>query len=326
MANMVPSRFGQVNGDGDARALFLKLFSGLVLAQFSTKTVARSRQLVRSITSGKSAQFPVIGKGGAGYHTPGVQLVGTGVPSNERVISLDDALIADRFVANIDEAISHFEIRSEYAKDAGDALAQAFDRNSLQVMTLAARAGAAVSGGNGGTVIEAGEDVTDTAASLVAAIATANTALDEKDVPEEDRACFLRPAVYQKLIESGHDAINADYNREPNGSIASGKIFRIGGTELVKTNNLPNTDVDSGPTGYQGDFTDTVATVAHRSAAGVAMLWDIATEMEYLIEYQGTLLVAKMAVGHGILRPESAVEIQAVDPESPGGGEGGGEG
>jgi len=35
-------------------------------------------------------------------------------------------------------------------------------------------------------------------------------------------------------------------------------------------------------------------------------------ESEYDIRRQGTLMVAKMALGHGILRPEAAVEIQTA--------------
>jgi hypothetical protein len=36
---------------------------------------------------------------------------------------------------------------------------------------------------------------------------------------------------------------------------------------------------------------------------------DLALESEYLITHQGTLMVAKYAVGHDSLRPEGAVEI-----------------
>jgi hypothetical protein len=83
----------------------------------------------------------------------------------------------------------------------------------------------------------------------------------------------------------------------------------LAGFEIVKTNNLPNSDVVSGPSAYQGDFTTTEGLAMHRSAVGTVKLLDLATEMDYLIEYQGNLVVAKYAIGHGILRPEAAVEI-----------------
>jgi len=38
----------------------------------------------------------------------------------------------------------------------------------------------------------------------------------------------------------------------------------------------------------------------------------LATESEYDIRRQGTLMVAKYAVGHGVLRNEAAVQIQSA--------------
>lgn len=59
------------------------------------------------------------------------------------------------------------------------------------------------------------------------------------------------------------------------------------------------------------DASNTVALVAHPSAVGTVKLMDLATEMEYQINRQGTLLVAKYAVGHGVLRPEAAVQLKS---------------
>ena len=50
--------------------------------------------------------------------------------------------------------------------------------------------------------------------------------------------------------------------------------------------------------------------VCHPSAVGTVKLMDLATEMDYDIRRQGTLMVAKYAMGHGVLRPESAVGIK----------------
>jgi hypothetical protein len=55
MSNAVPTRIGQQLGDGDTRALFLKLFSGEVLTTFNTKCVMKDKTRTRSISSGKSA-------------------------------------------------------------------------------------------------------------------------------------------------------------------------------------------------------------------------------------------------------------------------------
>jgi hypothetical protein len=86
---------------------------------------------------------------------------------------------------------------------------------------------------------------------------------------------------------------------------------------VVKTNHLPATVIDTGPEAgtnarYAGDFSKTIGLIMHRSAVGTVKLMDLSTEADYDMRRQGTLMVAKYAVGHGILRPESAVELQQL--------------
>lgn len=311
MSNFTTANGLQINGAGDRRALGLKVWAGEVLTAFREKNRFMDRHQVRTIDSGKSAQFPASWKVGSSYHTPGVEITGQGVNMNERTIVIDDMLISDVFVPNIDEAIAHYEYRSEYTFQQGAALARTFDKNVAQVMLLAARASATVTGGNGGTQITSATSKTS-ATALLQAIFDALQALDEKDVPEEDRCVFLKPAQYNLLVLSGDKAIDTDFNPGGNGSVASGKIYRVGGAEIVKTNNLPQSNVTTGPAAYQGDFSTVSALVAHRGAAGTVKLLDLAVESEYSVRHQGTLTVAKYALGHGILRPECAVEIKTA--------------
>jgi hypothetical protein len=67
--------------------------------------------------------------------------------------------------------------------------------------------------------------------------------------------------------------------------------------------------VTTGPTKYQGDFTKTAGVIFQKGAAGTVKLLDVALESEYMVSRQGTLIVAKYAVGHGELRPECAIEL-----------------
>jgi hypothetical protein len=307
MANATPARVGQINSAGDAKALFLKVFSGEVLTAFRERNVFLSRHMIRTIASGKSAQFPASWKATASYHTPGVEIVGQTMNHNERVISIDDLLLAPIFIPVIDEAMNHYDYRSEYSFQAGAALAKQFDINVAQVGLLSARASATVTGGNGGSII-VDADARTNADSLIQSMFDAAQALDEKDVPDEDRFVFVKPAQYYLMVNSSSKLIHADYT-SGNGGVDSGRVFRVANLEIVKTNNLPSTNVTTGPAAYQGNFTNTAALVSHRTAMGTVKLIDLATEMEYDIRRQGTLVVAKYAIGHGILRPESAVEI-----------------
>lgn len=316
MANATTLNIGQVNGSGATDALFLKVFSGEVLTAFETATVTADKHFVRTITSGKSAAFPATWKVTGGYHTPGAEIVGQTSNVNERVISIDDLLVSSVFIPNIDEAKNHFDYRSIYSKETGVFLATNWDKNVMQVGLLAARASATVTGANGGTSLTSTTTLYRTSASdLIAGFYAAAQALDEKDVPEmSQRYGFVKPAQYYLLAGTPNSLLtHVDYNGgQANGSFAAGKVIEVGGIRLVKTNNLPTSNVTTGPTGYQGDFSKTAALVMTADAVGTVKLMDLASEMEYDMRRQGTLIVAKYAMGHGILRPECAVELKTT--------------
>jgi hypothetical protein len=308
MSNATVVRVGQINGAGDVDALFLKVFAGEVLTAFTTMNKMLDKHVVRQIKSGKSAQFPATWKVNASYHTPGAEIVGQTVNHNERVIVIDDLLIADVFLAIIDEAKNHYDVRGEYSKQTGIALASQLDKNLFQTGYLAARASATITGGNGGTAVVDADSKTN-AASLAASLFTVAQNFDEKDVPEDERYGFMKPAQYY-LMAQNTTALNKDWNGL--GSYSDGKVIRIAGIELVKANNLPTTNIVTGPSKYQGDFTNSTMLVTHRSAIGTVKLLNMVTEAAYDIRRQGTLIVAKYALGSGILRPESAAEIKTA--------------
>lgn len=52
MTTFVPTRFGQVNGAGDDRALFLKVFGGETVSAFNRNQAFVSRHKVKTLTSG----------------------------------------------------------------------------------------------------------------------------------------------------------------------------------------------------------------------------------------------------------------------------------
>ena len=312
MADAIVSRLGQVNGSGDTDALFLKVFAGEVLTSFEKTNVMMGKHQVRTISNGKSAQFPVMGRGSAYYHSAGEQILGGSIKHAERIITIDDLLIAPTFIANIDEAKNHYDVRSTYTREMGNKLANTMDKHILQTGVLASRASKTIDDADqfGGTQIT---DVDNTSGDALAeAMFEAARVLDEKDVPEDERYLFVRPAEFYAMARSTK-ILNRDWGGE--GSYAGGNVIRVAGITIVKTNNLPSTTVASGSleagTGdkYAGDYSDTVGLIMHPSAIGTVKLLDLGLESEYQISRQGTLMVAKYAVGHGILRPEAAIEL-----------------
>jgi hypothetical protein len=354
-----PSRVG-LRGAGagltagtDNNELFLKKFSGEILQSFEESNIFKPLHTIRTIESGKSAQFPVTGIASANYHTPGENIAEEGgatskylsdIKKTERVITIDDMLVASTFLANIDDMKNHYDIRSVYANELGKALAKRFDEALAKVFIAAARSDANLSGRPAGGILDvsanvmgdgsdSGDDVDNTdptGAELVAALFTAAQKLDENDVPSDGRFCVLRPQEYYKLITGGAGALaisTSAVNKDVGGvgSIASGSIPQVAGITIYKSNHIPSTNLSAvatgdgaaandvfgtGGLGYNGDFTNTLGVVSHSAAVGTVKLLDLATESEYQIERQGTLFVAKYAMGHGILRPECAIELQ----------------
>jgi len=326
---MVTSRSGQENGTGDQNALFLKKFAGEVLSVFEENNVMMPLHTVRTIESGKSAQFPAIKTASATYHTPGNSLITdtdadssnylSNIKHNEIVVTINDLLVSSCFIPRIDEAKNHYDVRGEYTRQMGAALAIEADKTLINYGLIGARATTDRFGGTDyiGETVDMGTTVSGD--DLLENIVIAARTLDEKDIPSNDRYCVLTPANYYLLVEENKDAINRDYGNDGNGSLASGVVMSVAGIRLFKSNHLPTADwaPADGDLGtatdasydFDGSATTPHALIFHRSALATVKLLDLAVETDYQVERQGTLMVAKYAMGHDILRNEALVEL-----------------
>lgn len=318
MSNANVSRLGQANTTGDVKALFLKVFAGEVLTAFKESTVTEGRFMERNIANGKSASFPIIGKIGAEYHTPGAEILGLNVPQNEIVITIDDLLISHAFIGNIDEAMNHYDVRAPYSTEIGRALAYTMDKHKLQLAVLAARSGSPITGEAGGGSITSATMLSDTTGeAIIKALYAAAQKLDENDIPPEDRFVYLKPEAYYILAQNTK-VFNRDW-ANGGGDYSNVQLPKIAGLNVLKTNHAPyGATIANGTVGagtgnkYAGAFTNTVGVVTHKAALGTVKLMDLAMESEYDIRRQGTLMVAKYAHGHGILRGAAAVELKTA--------------
>ena len=337
MANATPSRLGQINGANDVDALFLKVFSGEILTTFEEFNVMKDLHTIRTISNGKSAQFPVTGIATAAYHTPGQNIADgsqgylSTIKHAEKVITIDDVLLASTFIANIDELKNHYDVRSIYAKELGKALAKRFDLATMKTLTAAARSAATITGGKAGIAIDGGEPGDFTGTVIQSKLFEAAQKLDENDIPNDgQRFAILKPADYYTLLASGEDVINRDFGGR--GDVSTGNIPMVAGIKIYKSNHLADVAIDlssdnsddgsnavkndvfgDAGLGYNGNMSKTFIIGGHPSAIGTVKLLDLATESDYKVELQGNLFVAKYAMGHGVLRPEAAFEIKDAD-------------
>jgi len=170
----------------------------------------------------------------------------------------------------------------------------------------------------------------DTAANLIQTFRLIAQTLDEQHIPSEDRFVILTPALYYLLAGSDNAAINRDVGGV--GSIATGSIMELVGLKIyssphvstittnevasddVNANNNPFDDADGGSAakGYLDSGLDVLKFIAgHKSAIGTVKLLDLAVESEYSMSKQAHLMLAKYAMGHGILRPECAISVRS---------------
>ena len=150
--------------------------------------------------------------------------------------------------------------------------------------------------------------------------------MDSKNVSRDGRFCILSPDNYYKLLTENEDAINRDFNPEGNGSFSGGDITSVAGVRILKSTHLPSGAADSSEelasssinndvfgangVGYgNADFSNTQGVVFQTEGVGTVKLMDLSMESEYFMERMGTLLLAKYAMGHGVLRPECCYEL-----------------
>ena len=244
------TRQGQLNSAGDARALYLKLFSGEMFKGLQHETIARDMVMKRTLKNGKSLQFIYTGRTTAEFHTPGNSILGNSdgaPPVAEKTVTCDDLLISSAFVYELDETLAHYELRGEISRKIGYALAEKYDRLVFRAITKGARQASPVAKTNfkepGGTQIRVGTTTNDSDAysstALVNAFYDAAAAMDEKGVSSQGRVSVLNPRQYYALIQEA--GTNGLINRDVQGTaLQSGNgVVEIAGIKIYKSMNIP---------------------------------------------------------------------------------------
>lgn len=313
---------GQNLSAGNRDALFMKVFSGEVLTAFARNTVMMSRHQVRTIDHGKSASFAVMGRTRAKYLAPGSSLDDQRkkFEHTEKIIAIDGLLTADCLITDIDDAMNHYDVRVEYSRQLGEALAQSADCAVINELANMAAKDATVKenipdNGTGAEKVqgtgkafefETGLDLSQSADyghKIIEGLLAARAAFTKNYVPMGDRYCLLTPEGYSALIKAlMPDSANYQALFDPN----SGKLQTICGFEVIEVPHLLNDGVDGKHTLNKKLATAKLqGIVFHRSAVGTVKLKDLAMERARRAEYQADQIIAKFAMGHGGLRPEA---------------------
>ena len=313
---------GQSPTTDQRRALYLKLFSGEMFKGFQHNAIARDLVMKRTLKNGKSLQFIYTGRTTAEYHTPGNAILGNSdgaPPVAEKTVTVDDLLISSAFVYDLDETLSHYDLRSEISRKIGYALAEKYDRLIFRAIARGARAVSPVSATNfaepGGTQIRVGSSANESDAfsstALVAAFYDAAAAMDEKGVSSDGRCAVLNPRQYYELIQAVGS--NGLVNRDAQGNALQGGngIIEIAGIHIYKSMNIPflgkygtkygGTTGQTSP-GNTGDFIGPALEDASDATPGINNDYGTAAE------------VASTSCGL-IFQREAAACVEAIGPQ-----------
>ena len=257
---------------------------------------------------------------------------------NERVLNLDALMIADAAIAQIDELMAYYDVRSIYTTELGRALAYEYDKRVARMIYAAASntteplnkdgsakpKGPANNTGRVGKKITLGTDYTAAGATrqakgdaLVNAIFDARIELEKKDVGIDGVVAVFTPEDYYAITMSSR-AINTDFNGGggSNGTIADGRTMRVAGIPIYASNHLQQPAYALVAGDYNADYAQDLSKchglVFNKDAVGVLTLLSPSLQLtsgDWNIQYQATLMVARQAIGMGVLRAESAVAL-----------------
>lgn len=259
------------------------------------------------------------------------------VYKGEKIVYADKLLLSSVLVDNLEAKLLAWDARAEYSKLLGRSIAEKIDQTIMRVIHNGAgvAANADYTGHPGGIAVTV--NATTVGTTIAALVDTANvatdiplfltslmsvkTAMDNNSVPSEGRICVVTPSVYNWLVTGALRGIATGLfiNRDVGGagSVSTGGLGNIAGFRMVMSNNMPSDNFSStahrlisgeGNT-YSTDTSALAALCYHQEAAGMVKVSDLAVESEYMTEYQADLLVAKLACGVDVLRPECCAKI-----------------
>jgi hypothetical protein len=327
-------KFGQSNQQGDDQALFMeKLVEGVLESYYAQAVMLDKVYTEIEVKGSKSAIFEKMGKSGNPRTASiGGTLTYDPLSFTQATISIDDITYAGREIDDLDTLKDSNSKQDKLKAELGRQMAEYRDRNEVNELIKAALSDGDVDNQGASTPVydNPGHEVTDSDVAsatpatkgdaLIAALEDAKVALEEADCPMEDCYALLRPADYMALFRgTNKDLINKNFGAM--GNIAKGVIEQYVDLQLVKTNHLYREDMTNSSSAHYSvnhgvDASAVYAVVFHKSAIGTVTGWlpryEMLRDKDTFCDY----LRVSQALGHGILRPESAVIITSSTQKS----------
>lgn len=268
------------------QALALKIYSGSFVEAYrnTAKLVNTSLPVVHRKTVSGAISYQLLQMADIPdpdeEFTPGNQLLGQDYGVAEVTVSRDKYIIAHKWVPRDEMHTSHFDIMPKLARSHARKIAMVADKRLFALSVLAARTAAVTK--NGLTVHSGGNTVTRSGGSIASAYPLSATgaanfradaralfqAMSEANIPAEGRYMWIPPVMQSVLqYDNTGQLWSNDYNAGTGNDVNNRQLKVFEGFKIVDTVNqvsgggsLPNTNVTTGPSKYQGNFTAATST------------------------------------------------------------------
>lgn len=297
-----------LNSGTDDRGLFLQEFGGKVLIAYEEALDYQDLRYVRNISQGKADSFPVIGrKRDAVDHDAGELILGGTIEHNEIVVTLDKMLVDAAFIAEVDELMAHYDLMSPYTTQLGQSLGVTTAKRIAAIHILASRVTTGNPSGIPYPSYYYDANVATDGAKLEEAAFAGSQFMHENDMSGLNPRYML--PFQQELVLARYSGVEGGPVTTGSGDRSSGTVGKLAGIEVMGTNHIPKTNITTGLTKYQGNFSTTIGHISSGMAVGSLERRGLRVVMKQQDERLGTIMIASMFVGHGILRPECSFEV-----------------
>lgn len=338
---VIITRPGANNDGANKQELFYKLWAGEVLTAFHRENKLLGLTRNKTLSSGKSAAFPITGIASTAYHSAGDSVYGTddgqtstylsNIKGKEIEIFVDDPVVSGVFIPEIDRLMNYFDERSVYTAEVGSALAEGMDQNILATLLASAYKDPADVNPTDVTnmpVADKRDTISSETGALIAGrIFDIAEIFDTYNIPKMGRTVVLKPSAYHKLA-SVEALVHRDYTSGTAGDTNKRVIMQVAGFDIVMSNAFKSADLSAvaapgvrndpwgdgvgGGIGYNMNWTKQLGVAFVPDAMATVRLKEIGVDAEHSVERRGDLILSDYIAGHGTLRPDCAAQIVLV--------------
>lgn len=314
-------------------ALALKVYAQ-TLSAFERANVFSNIVTKQTIDSGKSSQFIVNTRGAEASIDPA-----TGLPNGtagatggevqtralgqnildltsqlrvtERTIFLERPLATVMALDDFEKKMAHYNMGQMITGQGGSTMSNFFDRRMIveldKASILPATTTQYASGAVYNAMISGGTTAEIKGNAILDSIFAGASILDGKDRNTKQRYFVTTNQNYYNLLQS-QKAVNRDFNGGDNGSIATGKVLRIGDVTILRSNNISNT-LAPNITTTVGNGNQIAGYLLTEDVIGVVEQKGLTTDTYFHKDLRQDIYYIEMVIGAGTLDPSSFVAI-----------------